>query len=139
MKITVEIPVTIYEKKLAKNKTNSIFYAGKNIAEVDICTGKTRTKYILTASGAYDFYANPTGDYHGRYEFEDCDDAEMLLGLLTDAKIKKIEDPSAWGYFEIHHLDGDFNWVGTPDQAYSDYDEAMEAFVKYVKKDIINK
>ena len=136
MKITVEIPVEIVTKKIARNRTNSIFYAGQNIAQVDIGSGKTRTKYILTASGTYDFYTSPVGEYHGRYEFENVNDAVFLLDWLTDAKIEKIEDPSAWGYFEIHHLDGNFDWVKTPDQAYSNYDEAMEKFVEYVRNDL---
>lgn len=136
MKITVDVPVEIVTKKIAKNKTNSVFYAGQNIAVVDIGSGKTRTKYILTASGAYEFYHKRGEDVHGLYQFEHINEAYWIEEELTDSKIRKIEDPSAWGYFEIHHLDGTFDWVKTPDQAYSTYDEAMEAFVKYVRNDL---
>ena len=134
-KITIhmEIPVNILIKKLAVNRTNSFFYAGKDIAKV--IYGKT--DYVLTTAGEYVF------TYKGlNYSMESYDALKIALSKLsglTDTKIKKIDergDIENWGWFGIN------KWVNdkiqdTPTPGFTYYGEALNGFTSFVKKDIM--
>lgn len=137
--VKVTIPVTVLTKKIAKNKTDSIFYAGKNIAEVVV--GKNR-KYVLTTSGYYSFHRkidDPTDPISFDSALEDMNGrVRTAISKLTDAKIKKLGEDDLvhnWGWFGIN-VWVDNTCLPTPTEAYSEYDEAMEAFVAYIKQDL---
>ena len=180
MRTFIKVPIKILTPKLAENKQDSIFYAGKNIAEVKV---RDRT-YVLTTAGEYNFslkepkkgasgeFIPPRGyfsrglsrayGFHepaGLYPEEETisinssdnqdDKIRAVIKSLTDAKIKKLNDNGLvenWGWFGINIWQkrpdipgltpGQDQCLDFPTDAYSSYDEAMEAFIAIVEKDI---
>ena len=179
MRTYIKVPIKILTPKLAENKQDSIFYAGKNIAEVKV---RDRT-YVLTTAGEYNFslkepkkgasgeFIPPRGyfsrglsrayGFHepaGLYPEEETisinssdnqdDKIRAVIKSLTDAKINKLGDlVSNWGWFGINVWEKRPDIPGlTPGQdqcliepvfVWSDYDEAMKAFIYFVEKDLI--
>jgi hypothetical protein len=142
MRTYIRVPIKILTPKIAQNKQNSIFYAGKNIAEVKILN---RT-YVLTTAGQYSFALK---EGHGTVSFESEDLLQNWLKgklpgrrpprIFTDATIKTLGDHdlvSNWGWFGINvWVDKDI--LSGPVEVYSNYDEALESFIAYVEKDLI--
>jgi hypothetical protein len=189
MRTFIKVPIKILTPKLAPNKQNSFFYAGKNIAEAKV---RDRT-YVLTTAGEYRFNLKepkkgPSGEFipprgyisrglsraYGFHESADLypeeetisfDSSDRCIGAgapggrslrtiafrtLTDAKIKKLNDNGLvenWGWFGINIWQkrpdipvltpGQDQCLDFPTDAYSSYDEAMEAFIAIVEKDLI--
>ena len=154
----IKVPIKILTPKIAENKQDSIFYAGKNIAEVKI---HNRT-YVLTTAGEYTFSLE---ENEGCVSFESCNMVEAWLqGKLpgrkpprnfTDTKIKALGDKDLienWGWFGINVWDktptleqsqpGHFQIIeketcrDTPTEVWSEYDEALSAFIEFVEKDL---
>jgi hypothetical protein len=118
------LPITVVTKKLAANKTDSIFYAGKVIANLQV----GNREYVLTTAGEYIFRLKPEGRvWDHRHS-----------ASLTDKDIKHLGEDDLvdnWGWFGINL------WINgqcqtTPTDAYSSYDEAMEAFTTFIQKDL---
>ena len=129
----IKIPITILTKKIP-SRQNSIFYAGKDIASVMIGT----RSYVLTTAGQYIFdYTNLKGDtVRG-------DETSKIVSQLTDHKIRQMgfnDSIHNWGWFGINvwytDATGRTQCLGVPTDAYTNYDEAMDAFISYVEKDI---
>lgn len=127
----IRVPFEIITKKISNNKTDSIFYAGENIAR---CRTNTH-EYVLTTAGEYRFKRKT---YKG---IRDCDEKEAPN--MTDALIKKLSDDDMiqnWGWFgmnvwelgafatKIYSLDCNEVW--------SQYDEAIENFKRCVQEHI---
>lgn len=137
MKPVITIPVTVLTKKVAQNKQDSVFYAGHNIAEVKI----RNRLYVLTTAGHYQFSLE---ENRPAISF-DSDDSPATkrakakaLPKLTDAKIRTLTDndlASNWGWFGINVWEGD-TCLPEPTGVYSQYDEALKAFIEYVEKDL---
>jgi hypothetical protein len=131
--MNIRIPVKIITPKIS-HRTDSIFYSGKNIAEVKV---RNRT-YILTTAGEYKFtYTNASGKT--RVGNEHC----SMLKRWKDHKIRWLDRNgyvNNWGGFGIsvwETISGQEHGVyPTPSDVYSTYDEAMKAFIKYVTKDL---
>jgi len=156
----IKVPIKIITPRIAKNKQDSIFYAGKNIAEVQI---RNRT-YVLTTAGEYKFSLD------GRRRREErrrgssliSFDSHRMIGAgapghtrynalskLTDKKIKTLGDRGLvenWGWFGINVWEKRPDIPGLPpgkDQClldctdvWSEYDEALNAFIEFVEKDL---
>jgi hypothetical protein len=130
----VSFPIKILKKRLPR-KTNSVFYAGKDIAEIKINT----KLFILTTAGYYEFqYQDRSG------KTQKGNESSPIIKTWTDKKIKIISDNdwiSNWGWFTIEVWEQDDNkstMIKVPDTAYTTYDEAMEAFTKFIKESLIN-
>ena len=127
LKISFTLPVKILTKKIARNKTDSIFYSGKNIAEVKFLN----REYVLTTAGEYRYSLKENDD--NKYT-----DSSPVVKFLNDKRIQKLSNnglQSNWGWFGINlWIDGKCQDV--PTDAYSTYDEAMKAFISFVKKDV---
>ena len=157
MRTYIKVPIKIITPKIAKNKQNSIFYAGHNIAEVKV---RDRT-YVLTTAGEYKFSMKENSDpisftsdrmigagAPGRTRYN-------ILSKLTDNKIAQTVLIENWGWFGINVWDkiptleqpqpGHFQIVeketclDTPVEVWSEYDEALAAFIEYVEKDLASK
>jgi hypothetical protein len=148
----IKIPITILTKKIANHRQNSFFYAGQNIAEVKI---RNRT-YVLTTAGEYRFRTKEKGE---PIAFDSCRRIGAgapgrtrynTLSRLTDTKIKALDKNDLvenWGWFGINVWETRPNIPGMPnpgtmDQClleptavWSEYDEAMNAFIEYVELD----
>jgi len=135
----IRIPIKILTEKIP-HRTNSIFYAGRNIAKVQVLN----REYVLTTSGEYQFELNGKG-----YNFEsDVPRIPKAVQRLKDHGLKAKErmgslNISHWGWFGINVWEnqaqsGPAHWecLDYPTDYYSTYDEAMTAFVKFVQKDI---
>jgi hypothetical protein len=135
--ITISIPVEIITKKISNTKTDSIFYAGKNIAVVH-----TKTHgYVLTTAGEYSFTNKIQGE-------EIYNEKSKVVKRLTDKRIKWLNDNNLignWGWFGINvwkKVPGkkdkclDYQCLDYPTDVYSQYDEALKAFVKFVTTEI---
>ena len=139
----LSIPIKILTPKIP-GKQDSIFYAGKKIAEIKI---RNRT-YVLTTAGKYQFLykvlKSPTNSHvlypNGR---------GLKPSVLTDAKIKNMNRKGQvenWGWFSINIWETRPNIPGlspskdqclfNPTKTWSKYDEAMNAFIKFVKSDL---
>ncbi|MCX5884304.1 MAG: hypothetical protein NT096_00065 [Proteobacteria bacterium] len=155
MRTYIKIPIKIITPKIAQNKQDSIFYAGKVIAEVK---ARNRT-YVLTTAGEYKFSLK---ENEGSISFDSLDLARAwtqgrlpgpthhrLPRNFTDAKIKALGDKdlvSNWGWFGVNVWEQRPNIPGLPQgkdqcliepcEVWSDYDEAMNAFIEYVEKEI---
>jgi hypothetical protein len=152
MRTHIKVPIKIITPKIAKNKQDSIFYAGKNIAEVKV---RNRT-YVLTTAGEYNFSLE---ENEGGVSFESCNMVEAWLQRklpgrkppqnFTDTKIKALGDKdliSNWGWFGINVWEKRPDIPGLPpgkDQClldctdvYSEYNEALKAFIAFVETDI---
>jgi hypothetical protein len=130
--------ITVLQPRVAKNKQDAIFYAGRTIAEVE---AGNRT-YVLTTAGEYSFRYKG----HDVYRTESGLISEASAAIkqvtpltgLTDQVIKKLSDEdqiSNWGWFGINQ------WINgtcqiTPTDVYSKYDEALAAFKAFVKNDL---
>lgn len=128
IKITLEVPLEIVTKKISKTKTDSIFYAGKDIARV-------RTKkyeYVLTTAGEYSFANKIQGE-------EIWNERSKVVKRLTDKRINWLNKQNLigdWGWFGINVWEYEFDkWycLDYPTDAYSRYDEALKAFKSFVK------
>lgn len=125
MKHSIEIPITIHTPKISRKKTNSIFYAGKNIASIKLCG----IEYVLTTAGTYKFSLNPDSKIH-----DFSIPPKRVLPYLDDERIQGIDLVGLilnWGWFGINV------WVkGTcmdyPTDSYSEYDEALGGFKEFV-------
>jgi hypothetical protein len=148
----IKKPITILTKKIAPHRQNSFFYAGQNIAEVKV---RNRT-YVLTTAGEYKFRLKEKGK---TINF-DCNISRDLsyLGnpgrvettiLLTDTKIQALDRKGLvenWGWFGINVWETRPNIPGLPPgkdqclpifaEVWSEYDEAMKAFIEYVELDM---
>lgn len=130
MDITLKIPIKIITKKIHPHKTNSIFYAGKNIA----CVHYGNREYTLTTAGEYSY----TSKINGKKRYDEH--SRIVKSWLTDSRIKKLSDENLmnnWGWYGINVWVDD-QCMDTPTDCYSQYDEAMQAFVKYVTRDLQN-
>ena len=150
MNVRINIPIQIQCKSKGKNKQDSFFYAGNDIARVKVLN----REYVLTTAGMYDFgliNGRKRDNLIDRYKIEG-DALRHFRNIardyrLTDARIKKLTDDgtlvSNWGWFGINVWVLDKEWKCLPSVAtdcYSGYDEAMEAFVDFIQKDLgINK
>jgi hypothetical protein len=142
MKQYIKLPIKIITKKLARNKTDSIFYAGKDIAKFKV----GNREYVLTTAGEYKFYLPPPKSkyspfgptkYRGPYN----EKSSYQVRHLTDKIIKQIGQDDRidnWGWFGIN-LWVDNQCQDIPTDAYSTYDEAMEAFISFIQKDLGSK
>jgi len=142
-KIQVSIPINILCKRKGNNKQDSFFYAGNDIAKVKILN----REYVLTTSGMYDF-----GLINGRRRNNTIDrytvaanDIRRFRDIarnyrLTDARIKKLTDDGAtvsnWGWFGINVWDEEEFISNTATDCYSEYDEALNAFIDFIQKDL---
>jgi hypothetical protein len=136
----IRIPIKILTEKIS-HRTNSIFYAGRNIAKVQVLN----REYVLTTSGEYQFELAGT-----EYRFDSSDNPRIPKAVrrLKDHGLKAKErlgslNISNWGWFGINVWEnqaqsGPARWecLDYPTDAYSTYDEAMTAFVKFVQKDV---
>ena len=105
MRTYINIPNKIITPKLAKNKQDSFFYAGNNIAEVKV---RDRT-YVLTTAGQYSFSLEESGE---PIAFDSIrrigagapgGRCNLAFRTLTDKKIKALgELKSNWGWFGIN-------------------------------------
>ena len=140
MRTYIKVPIKILTPKLAQNKQDSFFYAGKNIAEVKILN---RT-YVLTTAGEYALSLKVGGK---TIVLETINRAKATH-TMTDAKIKKLGQKdliSNWGWFGINvwqdrpgtlSAPGQRQCLPDPTEVWSEYDEAMKAFIEYVEKDL---
>ena len=127
--IFIKIPVEILTKKVAKNKTNSLFYAGKNIARVKIAN----REYVLTTVGEYSY------TYKGRRYSGGCGEKVSCPKSFTNKHIRDLDidnNIDLWGWFEINVWENDRCLADPIGEQYSTYDEAMEAFINLVTKDL---
>jgi hypothetical protein len=132
--MNIILPIKIFTPKIARNKTNSLFYAGQNIAEVKVLN---RT-YVLTTAGQYRFSLDKkTVNFNDNLD----DKIRAIISKLTDRKIKALDDQGNvqnWGWFGINV----WNWaqlLPISFNCFSEYDEAMKAFVTEVTKNIQGK
>ena len=132
----IKLPIKVLTKKLATNKTDSIFYAGKNIASLKV----GNREYVLTTAGEYDFSLAIPKTTKGIKStlYMEYDSLPKNIPL-TDARIKKLTEDgclvSNWGWFGIN-LWIDDRCIDVPTDAYSTYDEAMTAFIDFIQKDL---
>lgn len=133
--ITVNISIEIITKKISDTKTNSIFYAGKNIARIQI----KGYEYVLTTAGQYSFTNKIQGE-------EIWNETSKVVKRLTDKRIKWLNDNNLignWGWFGINvwkKVPGkEDQCLDYPADAYTQYDEALKAFKDFVRKDIRNR
>jgi hypothetical protein len=156
MRTYIKVPIKIITPKIP-GKQDSVFYAGKNIAEVKV---RDRT-YVLTTAGEYTFSLEENGD---TISF----DSDRMIGggapgrtrnntlsRLTGKKIKTLNDNGLiinWGWFGINvweqqpyitqtqprnfSITPKDQCLPTPTDVYSSYDEAMNAFIEYIEKDL---
>jgi hypothetical protein len=132
--IETELPISIITPKISTQKTNSIFYAGKDIAEARV-PGLNRT-YVLTTAGEYRFSYLSGRKLPG---------SPRIIGKAssatrwTDKDIEELDlgDISTWGWFGINIWQGE-TCLDYPVDAYSTYDEALEAFQVLVQQDILS-
>jgi len=137
--MNINIPVTILTPKIAKNKQDSFFYTGKDIARVKVLN----REYVLTTAGLYDFRLKVKGKKHTEHYCIDSitgrTKAIAKKHDLTDAKIKSMTDDwhlvENWGWFGINVWENN-KCLRDPLDAYSEYDEAMSAFVELINKDL---
>ena len=125
MKQYIRIPVEIITEK-RPHRTDSIFYAGKDIARVRVLN----REYVLTTAGEYHF---SIGD-------KDYDEHAPMLKRYKNIWLRQMERSGKmtvnnWGWFGINiWIDG--KCMGYPTDCYSEYDEALNAFTELVEKDI---
>jgi hypothetical protein len=150
MRTYIKVPIKIITPKLAQNKQDSIFYAGKNIAEVKV-QNKT---YVLTTAGEYRFQITKKGQPFTCYidsNGESFGHTTSVRLKLTPASVKALNF-SNWGWFGINvwgkeptiiqTQPGDFSiklqkkCLEYPTEVWSEYDEALSAFIEYVEKDL---
>lgn len=134
--IKIEIPVTILTKKKAPNKTNSIFYSGLNIAKVIIHS----REYVLTTSGGYQFCTKEKGKTYDNTSGKTLLSFTRIVNTLTDGKIKHIDREGFidnWGWFGINVWENNKFISDTATDVYTQYDEALESFIKFVTNDLI--
>jgi hypothetical protein len=124
----ISIPITILTKK-KPGRTDSLFYSGKDIAEVSVGS----RVYVLGTAGFYKFELQSGKAFSG----EELADVPAVR-RLTDRSIRKIKDPPNWGWF-AYRLLVDNSWRDVGSEAYFTYDEAMEAFVTFIKNDLLLK
>jgi hypothetical protein len=148
MKTYIKVPIKILTPKLAQNKQDSIFYAGKNIAEVKV---RDRT-YVLTTAGEYNFY---TKENSSEDPYKICNGipvdkrSKRVIKTLTTARLKNMGDNdliSNWGWFSINvwqtRPETQFSAPGKdqclldPTAVWSTYDEALTAFIEFVEQDL---
>jgi len=124
----IRIPVEIITEKRS-HRTDSIFYAGKNIARVSILN----REYVLTTAGEYEFW------YNGKF----YDEHAPMLKRYKNIWLRQMEDSGKmvvdnWGWFGINvWIDG--KCQDYPTDVYSEYDEALNAFIEFVEKDLNKK
>lgn len=128
-----EIPVIIVTHKLSRVRTDSFFYDGRNIAVVKYGD----KEYVLTTAGEYVF------SYRGVVHNSSADDQPLLHTYvsLTDKKIKTMDEGGFihnWGWFGINVWEDGKLLDDAHDVVYSNYDEAMSNFIKFVHDDIIS-
>jgi hypothetical protein len=128
--IETKVPISILTPKISRTKTDSIFYAGKNIAEARV-PGLDRT-YVLTTAGEYSFTYQSGRKLPGSPVITGN---EKSVARWTDKDIDDLEDPELWGWFGINVWQGDV-CLDYPVDVYSNYDEAMNAFRIFVEQDI---
>jgi hypothetical protein len=139
MKTHIKIPIQILTQKIAPNKTDSIFYAGKDIAEIKI----GYTSYILTTAGEYAFYLKHDSGTSGLYNIDSNGKSygkkPSVLIKLTDAIISRIGRDDLvmnWGWFTVvirSQMDNEY--IHT-EEVYSSYNEAIDSFIAFVEKDL---
>jgi hypothetical protein len=137
--MNINIPIKILTPKIAKNKQDSFFYAGKDIASVKVLN----REYVLTTTGLYDFRLKIKGKRHTEhYRIESVTGRTKTLAKkhdLTDTRLKSMTDNwylvENWGWFGINVWEND-TYLQDPVDAYSGYDEAMSAFVELINKDL---
>ena len=135
IRIEIEVPISILTPKIAgpfSRKTNSIFYAGKTIAEARV-PGLNRT-YVLTTAGEYSF-TYQTGRKLPGSPVITGNEKSACVARWTDKDIDDLDAPSLWGWFGINIWQGE-TCLDYPVDAYSNYDEAMGAFRIFVEQDI---
>lgn len=144
--IEIELPISIITPKISARKTNSIFYAGKNIAEIRV-PGLNRT-YVLTTAGEYEFRYLSGRKLPGSPRITG-NEKSACVARWTDKDIEELDmdDISTWGWFGINIWQGDTSGplsmihftnvcLDYPVDTYSTYDEALEAFQVLVQQDI---
>lgn len=141
--MNIQIPVEIITPRIAFNKQDSFFYAGKNIAKVVV----GNREYVLTTSGTYAFSLKEGGetiafDARDRHIGAGCPGGQRAHAYrtLTDAKIEKLgamdkDLITNWGWFGINvWVDGKFQ--DASDSVWSEYDEALKAFKTFITNDV---
>jgi hypothetical protein len=139
--MNIRILITILTEKIP-HRTDSIFYAGKNIATVKIFD----REYVLTTAGEYRFtYTDRSG------KTRKGDENSPILKQWKDHKIRYIDRNGGmdnWGWFGINlwvHIPKTQSpaskpvLMNTPTDVYSTYDEALKAFREFIEKDINEK
>jgi hypothetical protein len=141
--MNIPIPVEIITPRNAKNKQDSFFYAGKNIAKVVV----GNREYVLTTSGTYAFSLKEGGetiafDARDRHIGAGCPGGQRAHAYrtLTDAKIEKLgamgkDLITNWGWFGINVYEAD-HYLDSATEVWSEYDEALKAFKTFVTNDI---
>jgi hypothetical protein len=134
IRIGIEVPFSILTPRISPQKTDSIFYAGKNIAEARV-PGLNRT-YVLTTAGEYKFSYLSGRKLPGSPRIIGNEKA-ACVARWTDKDIEELDmgDLSTWGWFGINIWQGE-TCLDYPVDAYSTYDEAMVAFRIFVEQDI---
>jgi hypothetical protein len=128
--INIHAVIEVITPKISSTKTNSIFYAGKNIAVLDL-KRLCGLEYVLTTAGMYSFACRVQGE-------QVYNEMSNLVKRYTDKRIKKLDQDDLignWGWFGIN-VWKDGQCLDVPTDCYSTYDEAMEAFLKFVKADL---
>ena len=88
---SIRIPVKILVPKKNRFQTDSIFYAGRAIAEVVI----GNREYVLTTAGEYRFSLKEGGISQDVSSSDNLDDARRsVIGKLTDRKIRNLGNNS---------------------------------------------
>lgn len=132
IRIYLEIPVKIITPMIGTNRTDSIFYDGKDIAKVIV----GNHEYVLTTAGEYKF------TYKGNLYNSSVTYKKVwnnLVNELTNTKIRKMNDNGEienWGWFGIN-IWRDGKILDYPTDVYYDYEEAIEHFKQCVKNDIL--
>jgi hypothetical protein len=127
----IKLPFKIITLKI-QAKNDSIFYAGKHIAEFKV---RDRT-YILTTAGEYKFSYK---DKRNKLQ-QGTEHSNVIKSWKDPHKHTYVED--AWGSFSIDVIekgsDGKETCLHNPIYHYGedDYNLAMIAFIEFVERDL---
>lgn len=140
----IKIPITVLVPR-KPNRQNSIFYGTQPIAQVTI----NNRKYVLTTAGEYKYNYHLLKDHRGTWR--DGDENSPILKKWTDKNIRKLEIQNTiqnWGWFGIGIWKVDpplfagktnkETFFDADNNVWSTYDEAMEAFINFVERNITN-
>jgi hypothetical protein len=131
----IKIPITVLVPR-KPNRQDSIFYGTQPIAQVTI----NNRKYVLTTAGTYNYsYQDKKGAWHRGNQNSPC------VKRWTNRDIKNLDKNRVdnWGWFGINIWKVDLTinketFLDSDNNVWSTYDEAMEAFINFVERNITN-